>query len=85
MALYHLSAAGVTSWHGFANKIVDLSRQINPDRTLAVDKILPIPATDYPTPAARPNNSQLDSSKLWQTFGVQLNNWDSDLELAMMQ
>jgi dTDP-4-dehydrorhamnose reductase len=83
--LYHLSAAGVTSWHGFASKIVDFSRQINPDRPLAVDQILPIPATDYPTPAARPSNSQLDSSKLWQTFGVQLNNWERDLDLAMQQ
>jgi dTDP-4-dehydrorhamnose reductase len=82
--LYHLSAAGFTSWHGFANKIVDFSRQINPDRSLAVQNILPIPATEYPTPAARPANSQLDSNKLWQTFGVQLNGWEKDLELAMM-
>jgi dTDP-4-dehydrorhamnose reductase len=81
--LYHLSAAGFTSWHGFANKIVEFSRQINPDRSLIVDKILPIPATDYPTPAARPANSQLDSSKLLQTFGVQINDWEQDLELAM--
>jgi dTDP-4-dehydrorhamnose reductase len=81
--LYHLSAAGVTNWHGFASKIVDFSRQIDPDRILVVDKILPIPATDYPTPAARPANSQLDSTKLGQTFGVQLNDWERDLELAM--
>jgi dTDP-4-dehydrorhamnose reductase len=81
--LYHLSAAGVTSWHGFASKIVDFSRQINPDRSLTVAKILPIPATDYPTAATRPANSQLDSTKLWQTFGVQLNDWEKDLELAM--
>jgi dTDP-4-dehydrorhamnose reductase len=81
--LYHLSAAGVTSWHGFANKIVELSKKIDPDRALAVQEILPIPATEYPTPAARPANSQLDSSKLQQTFGVQLNDWAQDLELAM--
>jgi dTDP-4-dehydrorhamnose reductase len=81
--LYHLSAAGVTSWHGFASKIVDFSRQINPEQTLAVNQILPIPAIDYPTPALRPANSQLDSSKLWQTFGIQLNDWETDLELAM--
>jgi dTDP-4-dehydrorhamnose reductase len=82
--LYHLSATGMTSWHGFATKIVDFSRQISPDRALSVNQILPIPAVEYPTPAARPANSQLDSSKLWQTFGVQLNNWEHDLELAMM-
>jgi dTDP-4-dehydrorhamnose reductase len=81
--LYHLSAAGVTSWHGFASKIVDLSRELVPDRSLAVEKILPIPAAEYPTPAARPANSQLNSDKLWQTYGVQLANWDQTLSLAM--
>jgi dTDP-4-dehydrorhamnose reductase len=81
--LYHLSAAGVTSWHGFASKIVDLSRELVPEQSLAVEKILPIPATEYPTPAARPANSQLNSDKLWQTYGVQLPDWEQTLLLAM--
>jgi dTDP-4-dehydrorhamnose reductase len=81
--LYHLSAAGVTSWHGFANKIVDLSRQIEPNRSLIVEKIWPIPAAEYPTPAVRPANSQLNSDKLWQAYGVQLADWEQTLWLAM--
>jgi dTDP-4-dehydrorhamnose reductase len=83
--LYHLSAAGMTSWHGFASKIVDLSREIVPERSLAVEKILPIPAAEYPTPAARPANSQLNSDKLLQTYGVQLADWEQTLSLAMNQ
>jgi dTDP-4-dehydrorhamnose reductase len=81
--LYNLSAAGKTSWHGFANEIVDHARSINPALDLAIEQILPIPATDYPTPAQRPANSVLDSSKLLKDFGVQLPDWKVSLAQCM--
>jgi dTDP-4-dehydrorhamnose reductase len=81
--LYNLSAAGTTSWHGFANEIVDRARSINPELDLAIEQILPIPATDYPTPAQRPANSMLDSSKLLADFGVQLPDWQVSLAQCM--
>ena len=81
--LYNLSAAGKTSWHGFATQIVDRSRSINPELALAIEQILPIPATDYPTPAQRPANSVLDNSKILAEFGVQLPDWQVSLEQCM--
>jgi dTDP-4-dehydrorhamnose reductase len=81
--LYNLSAAGATSWHGFANQIVDRSRSINPGLGLAIEQILPIPATDYPTPAQRPANSLLDNSKILADFGVQLPDWKMSLEQCL--
>jgi dTDP-4-dehydrorhamnose reductase len=78
--LYHLSAAGETSWHGFAVQIIDRYRSLNPDLHLAIEQILPIPTTDYPTPAQRPANSVLDNSKLLTDFGVQLPDWNLSLE-----
>jgi dTDP-4-dehydrorhamnose reductase len=83
--LYNLSAAGKTSWHGFANEIVDRARSINPDLQLAIEQILPIPTTDYPTPAQRPANSVLDSSKLLADFGVQLPDWTVSLDQCMQK
>ncbi len=83
--LYNLSAAGTTSWHGFANEIVDRARSINPALDLAIEQILPIPATDYPTPAQRPENSMLDSSKLLADFGVQLPDWRVSLDQCMQK
>ena len=77
--LYNLSAAGQTSWHGFATEIVDRYRSIHPELDLAISQILPIPATDYPTPAQRPANSVLDNSKLLADFGVQLPDWKLSL------
>ena len=78
--LYNLTAAGKTSWHGFASQIVDRYRVAYPDRHLAVGNILAIPASDYPTPAQRPAYSVLDNSKVLADFGVQLPAWDASLE-----
>jgi dTDP-4-dehydrorhamnose reductase len=78
--LYNLSAAGKTSWHGFASQIVDRYQVLYPDRHLAVEQILAIPASDYPTPAQRPAYSVLDNSKVLADFGVQLPAWDASLE-----
>jgi dTDP-4-dehydrorhamnose reductase len=78
--LYNLTAAGKTSWHGFASQIVDRYRLAYPDRHLAVENILAIPASDYPTPAQRPAYSVLDNSKVLADFGVQLPAWDASLE-----
>ncbi len=81
--LYNLSAAGKTSWHGFANQIVDRSRSIDPELELSIEQILPIPTTDYPTPAQRPANSVLDNSKILADFGVQLPDWKLSLEQCL--
>jgi dTDP-4-dehydrorhamnose reductase len=78
--IYNLSAAGKTSWHGFANEIVDRYRTQFPDRPLQVKDILPIPASDYLTPAQRPAYSVLDNSKVLADFGVQIPAWDLSLE-----
>ena len=83
--LYNLSAAGTTSWHGFANQIVDRSRSINPGLALAIEQILPIPATDYPTPAQRPANSVLDNRKILADFGLQLPDWQVSLAQCLEQ
>ncbi|WP_310415714.1 dTDP-4-dehydrorhamnose reductase [Chamaesiphon sp. OTE_8_metabat_110] len=77
--IYNLSAAGKTSWHGFASEIVDRYRTQFPDRALQVTDIVPIPASDYPTPAQRPAYSVLDNSKVLTTFGVQIPAWDLSL------
>lgn len=78
--VYHLCNAGETSWHGFAAKIQALDADHG---TVATARLLPIPGSDYPTPARRPLNSRLDCSKLEQTFGLRLQEWDSALALCM--
>jgi dTDP-4-dehydrorhamnose reductase len=76
---YNLSAAGKTSWHGFASQIVSQYRALHPDRHLDLQNIIPIPSSEYPSPVERPANSVLDNSKLLADFGVQLPDWTLSL------
>ena len=73
--LYHLTAAGRTSWYGFAQAIL-----AGKD---GVAKLSPIPASDYPTPARRPQNSVLDNSKMEKQFGIRLPDWKVGLNLCL--
>jgi len=73
--LYHLTAAGRTTWYGFAQAIL-LNKE-------GVAKLSPIPTSGYPTPARRPQNSVLDNGKLEKQFGFRLPDWKVGLKLCM--
>jgi dTDP-4-dehydrorhamnose reductase len=73
--LYHLAAAGQTSWHGYASHVITQARQTRPELLLKVTDIAPVPTTSFPTPAQRPLNSRLDTRKLQQDFGLVLPAW----------
>lgn len=77
--VYHLTAAGLTSWAGFAQAIFDNSMQ--PDKPT----IKGIPTTSYPTPAARPLNSWLSNDKLSEGFGTKAPAWDKALRQCMRE
>jgi len=79
--IYHLSCGGRTSWHGFAASI--LAQLVGTETNLA--RLTAIPTSGYPTPAARPANSQLDCGKLAATFGVRLPAWENALALCLEQ
>jgi dTDP-4-dehydrorhamnose reductase len=70
---YHLAAAGETSWHGYAGFVIDEARRLG--RTLQVREIAAILTADYPTPAARPLNSRLDTIRLRTAFDLVLPDW----------
>ena len=80
--IYHMTAGGSVSWCGFAAAIVEeMGKRGLGERNLA--KVVPIPASDYPTPAARPQNSRLCNDKLKNSFGVTLPQWGSRLAAVM--
>jgi len=87
---YHLTCAGVTSWHGFAKAIIEEYELLSESRhwpalKASVENILAITTADYPTPAARPVNSKLNSDKLSSTFGLVLPEWHVALEQVMAE
>ena len=77
--IYHLSAGGQTSWHGFAEAIV---ARMDPAKRKC-QKIAPIPTSEYPLPAKRPANSVFSCEKLQQTFGLALPRWEESLEMVL--
>ena len=78
--IYHMTNSGETSWHGFAEAIQALD---DFDETCAPAHLLPIPSTDYPTPAKRPLNSRLNNDRLDRTFGIRLQDWRAALALCL--
>jgi len=80
--LYNLTSTGETSWHGFAQMIVDYARQQG-NQTLKNRIINSIPTKDYPLPAKRPVNSRLSTDRLEQHFGLKMPAWDQALKLCM--
>lgn len=78
---YHFAGSGATTWHGFAQRIV-AAQQPFTGRSPAVT---PIRTEDYPTPAARPPNSELDSHRFGQTFGYTAQPWTRAADQAVAQ
>ncbi|MCB0085245.1 MAG: dTDP-4-dehydrorhamnose reductase [Caldilineaceae bacterium] len=82
---YHLAARGETTWHGYAEFIVEKARLAGwPIRT-ELAAIVPIPTSDYPTPARRPLNGRLAVAKLEDAFGLTLPEWHSGVARAICE
>ncbi|HEU5046413.1 MAG TPA: dTDP-4-dehydrorhamnose reductase [Rickettsiales bacterium] len=81
--IYHLCNAGVTTWHGFASAIVEEARTHNVP--LQVQRIQPIPATEYPLPAKRPANSRLDCSKAKAVLNITMPSWRDGVSECMKE
>ncbi|MBO9427746.1 dTDP-4-dehydrorhamnose reductase [Labrenzia sp. R4_1] len=73
--VYHYCGDEAVTWFGFASEIFRLLEA----RGQAVPAVAPIPTKDYPTPAKRPANSALDTSRLTQDFGIEPCQWRAAL------
>jgi dTDP-4-dehydrorhamnose reductase len=82
---YHAVASGATSWHGYARLVIETARARGVALTLPSDGLRPIPTSAYPTPAARPLNSRLDTRKLRERFGVHLPDWESGVQRMLAE
>ena len=75
--LYHLVAAGETSWHGYASFVLDFARRAGIPLKVATGAVQPVHTSAFPTPGKRPHNSRMDTAKLRHTFGLNLPVWQS--------
>jgi len=73
--VYHYASSGWTSWCGFARAILDAF----PDADRRALAVRAIETQEYATPARRPANSRLDSSRILETFGLSTLPWNDEL------
>jgi dTDP-4-dehydrorhamnose reductase len=71
---YHFAGFGATTWYGFATRIVAAQAPI----TGRKPRVTAITTAEYPTPARRPANSELDSGLFAQTFGFRAGPWEQE-------
>lgn len=82
---YHLSCAGRTSWFNYACYVVQTARLLGMGGKLRPEAIEAIPSAAYPTAAARPAMSVLDTAKLQKTFGIWSHMWELEVPKVLLQ
>ncbi len=83
--LFHLAASGKTNWYGYACLISQRLQEQGVPTQASPDRIRPIPTTEWPTPAQRPLNSRLDTSRLEHALNLQLPPWQAGVERALAE
>lgn len=78
---FHFAGADATSWHGFAQAIV-LEQAPHTKRE---PRVTAITTADYPTPAKRPANSVLDTTRFENTFGLSPRPWRDGLHEVVQE
>jgi len=79
--LWHLTAQGQTSWHGFAQAIFQQATRAGLLENQP--RVLPITTAQYPRRARRPAYSCLDTSALRNGLGIELPHWREALERVL--
>jgi len=82
---YNCVAGGETNWYDYARFVVGEAIKAGKPMRVQPEAIKAITTADYPTPARRPANSRLDSSKFRQTFGLELPHWQTSLSHILQQ
>jgi dTDP-4-dehydrorhamnose reductase len=77
--IYHVTASGHTSWHGYAKFLVETAVALGTQLRLPVENIYPISSLEYPSQAKRPGNSRLATDKLKAVFALDMPHWQTDL------
>jgi dTDP-4-dehydrorhamnose reductase len=78
---FNLTAAGETSWHGFAGAIVAAARARG--AVLKCRAVTPITTAEYPLPAARPANSRLSGARFAERYGLEMPDWERGMQLCL--
>lgn len=82
---YHAAAAGEVSWCGYARHVIAWAQERGVALKAGPDAVHAIKTRDYPTAAARPLNSRLDTSLLRRRFDLHLPGWQSGVDRMLAE
>ena len=83
--IYHVAAAGETSWHDYARHVVARARASGVELRVSDAAIEAVKTTAFPTPATRPHNSRLDTTKLRNAFGLTMPRWQVGVDRMLTE
>ena len=70
--LYHLAAGGEATWNSYAKHVIAQAQRLHKAIKIIAKEVASVPTSDFQTPARRPHNSRLDSTRLENVFGLKL-------------
>ena len=83
--LYHLTAAGETTWRAYAMHVLNFAARAGRTLQVAPEAVRPISTSAYPTVAKRPLNSRLNTSKFSTVFRLTLPSWQSGVDRMLTE
>ena len=81
--LYHLAAAGETTWHAYACHVIERATTLGWPMRASAQRIEAIATDQYPLPAPRPANSRLNTQRLQSRFGLSLPDWQAGVDAVI--
>jgi dTDP-4-dehydrorhamnose reductase len=82
---YHVAAGGETNWHGYAQFVIGEALAAGKTLKATLDAVAPLTTEQYPTPAKRPLNSRLDTTRFRTTFDLFLPLWQEGVRHVLQQ
>jgi dTDP-4-dehydrorhamnose reductase len=82
---WHLAASGHTSWHGYASHLIETARSCGFPVRVPAEAIRACATSEFPTPARRPSNSRLATTKLRGTFELTMPDWRDGVDRTIRE
>jgi dTDP-4-dehydrorhamnose reductase len=83
--LYHLAAAGETTWNRYAKHVLVQAVRAQQAIKIVANEVKAVPTSAFPTAATRPLNSRLDTSRLRAVFGLSLPPWQQGVDRMLAE
>ena len=81
--LYNVAPTGEASWYSYACHVLTKAREMGWPIRLLPEAVHAISSSEYPVAAVRPANSRLDTRKLRKVLGIELPQWESDVDQTL--